>query len=284
MKYLFFTAFFFPFFCLAQNPDFPEILESDFDMRIDRHEYFDGSSLWGLINGGADIYLEYGMEKMLLEELSSDIGQLRVEIYKMNDPASAYGIFSLMSGNDTLRIPGAHFQTTVSNYQIKFAKGRYYGSVILYKSNEKLKALAINVVKRLASKIIETAYVLPEFFTLPIYIPYSNSIKYFKGPLGIQNGALEWLPVFEGLKDFEVFYLHIKKQNLSAEVAFIRINDTVLGVNLLDKNGFKFKTSNEENLKPQKIMRRFNSNYYQAMIISGEVENTGQFLNQLNIH
>ena len=50
--------------------EFPLLLDSDINGgKILRTSYYDGTSLWGLIDGGADIYLEYGFDKLLLQEI-----------------------------------------------------------------------------------------------------------------------------------------------------------------------------------------------------------------------
>ena len=48
--------------------DFPILSVGDVEgMKIERTEYYDGNALWGLINGGADIYLEYGFDELAFQ-------------------------------------------------------------------------------------------------------------------------------------------------------------------------------------------------------------------------
>lgn len=67
------------------NNDFPKLVESDFPgSRITREQIFDGGGLWGYINGGADLFLEYGFDKLFLQEIEIDTYRFKIEFYKMN--------------------------------------------------------------------------------------------------------------------------------------------------------------------------------------------------------
>ena len=55
---------------LQAQSDIPRVTLSDIPGGVIlRSEQFDGNSLWGYIDGGADIYLEYGFEKVRVEEI-----------------------------------------------------------------------------------------------------------------------------------------------------------------------------------------------------------------------
>lgn len=268
-----------PLFGFGQQSSFPEISVSDFKVSIDRHEYFDGASLWGLINGGADIYLEYGLDKMLLEELSFESGVLRVEIYQMKDAVSAYGIYSVSKGKDTISITNADFRSNITNYQVQFTKGKYYGSVILQKSSESLRNQAVAVVRKLSERINEPAFAVPKFCMNPELKPYSAKIKYFKGPLGIQNGASEWSVFFEGLSGYEMFYIPVKNPDVNGEMAFIRFSDTLAGVDQFRKYNFLSELSQNQTITNTcKIIKRYDSEYYLAMIIEGKRDQIELFI------
>ena len=58
-------------------------------------ELYVGDDLFNLINGGAELYHEYGFVEVLAAEATSGKIPIRFEIYDMGSPESAWGIFSL---------------------------------------------------------------------------------------------------------------------------------------------------------------------------------------------
>ena len=56
--------------------------------------------LFTYINGGADIYLEYGFHRVVYNEYQDNNDHsINVEIYEMKNSASAFGIYSFKIGN-----------------------------------------------------------------------------------------------------------------------------------------------------------------------------------------
>jgi hypothetical protein len=55
---------------------------------------FRGDRLFDHINGGADIYYEYGFAEVVIQTYEKGEKSISVEIYCMDDPAAAYGIYS----------------------------------------------------------------------------------------------------------------------------------------------------------------------------------------------
>jgi hypothetical protein len=87
---------------------------------------YDGDRLFELINGGADIYLEYGFNQVVSTQYTDPSqNNILVEIYEMSDDSAAYGIFSI-----TQQIAGWTHDfgnlSSVSNEYISFWKGKYY--------------------------------------------------------------------------------------------------------------------------------------------------------------
>ncbi|GAB4336932.1 MAG: hypothetical protein Kow0099_10140 [Candidatus Abyssubacteria bacterium] len=56
--------------------------------------WFRGEGLFDHINGGADIYFEYGFVELAVQRHASEEKTVSVEAYRMSDPAAAYGIYS----------------------------------------------------------------------------------------------------------------------------------------------------------------------------------------------
>jgi hypothetical protein len=56
---------------------------------------FVGEDLYTYIDGGAEIYQEYGFRRVVVQDYESRAGKsVSLEIFEMADPAAAYGIFT----------------------------------------------------------------------------------------------------------------------------------------------------------------------------------------------
>lgn len=67
--------------------------------RIEAPKLFRGEELFLMIDGGADIYFEYGFSKVLAGDYENERGELlRLEIYEMASPSAAYGMYSFKRG------------------------------------------------------------------------------------------------------------------------------------------------------------------------------------------
>jgi len=93
-------------------------------------EYALGDNLYLIINGGAEIYNEYGFKKAAFQTYSSESGHLiNLEIYEMNDASSAYGMYSFKT--DTMGKPINIGQDgCLSDYYLNFWKGNFLVTIV----------------------------------------------------------------------------------------------------------------------------------------------------------
>jgi hypothetical protein len=193
----------------SQN-DIPVLDSTDIpDAAITRSERYDGKSLWGYINGGADIYLEYGFDKVFVQEIIWKQYQFKINVYRMKDEEAAFGIFSVSRHKCAPSDSISEFNC-VTPYHIQIAHGRFYISVVNDNGSSEEQELAIQLAKKISKKSKEKKIVLPTLFDKGVFFPYITAVKFFKGRLGIENGFPEWEDLFEGIKDFSVYILPIE--------------------------------------------------------------------------
>ncbi len=205
-----------------EDNNFPSITAKDIPGgKITRTSSFGGDALWGLINGGADIYLEYGFDKLLLQEIDWSGFKFRVELYRMNDAKSAFGVFSVSrykcNLNDTLtkyicRTP----------YQVQAAIGKFYVSITNDKGNKEVQYLTTDLFKNVLVKMEETVFELPTLFHEIIYDFYKNQMKFMKGKLGLQNGFPTWIEMFDNFSNYEIYLLPVELDNGYAYISQIK--------------------------------------------------------------
>ncbi len=142
--------------------------------------------LFELINGGADIYLEYGFARVIsVHYLDPSQNNIQLEIYEMSDDAAAYGIFSI-----TQQAAGwtKDFGTisSVSEDYISFWKSRYYIN-ISWSSRQHIDPPLMAYLARLVAGKIGEAGNLPELMGFFNAANGETKTIYLKGRLGLSN-------------------------------------------------------------------------------------------------
>jgi len=98
--------------------DFPSVNNSDMpEAKFSSSRTFGGESLFGYIDGGAELYLEYGFSVVSVTEIEYMHGKYKTEIYKMKGPEEAFGIFSV-SKYRCLDMPTLSEYTCRTKYQV----------------------------------------------------------------------------------------------------------------------------------------------------------------------
>jgi hypothetical protein len=148
---------------------------------------FDGNSLWGYINGGADIYLEYGFSSLLVNDIKFRGETIKFDLYRMSDPLAAFGIFSVYSFRCD-STTGHGIFNCVTKWQIQSVNGEYYLSVILPTGSPEELAYASGIAAILLSKTGGTPFMEGDIFAKDRFDSIKGRIQYSRGRLGIDNG------------------------------------------------------------------------------------------------
>ncbi len=108
---------------------------------------FTGSALYQHINGGAELYQQFGFDRLAVQDYARDAHEARVEIYKMNDSAGAAAVFAeITKGMTQQAVYGT--ACVLDNYQILFHRQAYCVSVTIYETGpETLRAVAALAAK-----------------------------------------------------------------------------------------------------------------------------------------
>jgi hypothetical protein len=148
---------------------------------------FAGEDLFTYIDGGAEIYQEYGFSRVVVQDYKSAAGtSVSLEIFEMASPAAAYGMFTFKrSGRGRILPLGSGAE--IEDYYLNFWRGRYLATLTGFDSSAKtvagLEALAAAVAKGLG----EGAPVPGLVAALPGEGLRPQSVKYLKGLLGLNN-------------------------------------------------------------------------------------------------
>lgn len=206
---------------------FPSIVEGDIPGgKITRTSYYNGDALWGLIDGGADLYLEYGFDKLLLQEIEWYGIKFRIEFYKMNDVKSAFGIYSVSqykcNKNDTL----TKF-ICITAYQVQSALGKIYISLANDKGNDVAVNLSLQLFNNILSRTTKIFFDIPDYFKKDSLKPFINDLKFIKGKLGLQNGFPAWSNLFDQFQNFEIYVLPIENEKGYSYISQIKFESVI---------------------------------------------------------
>ncbi|MEW6745803.1 MAG: DUF6599 family protein [Planctomycetota bacterium] len=97
-------------------------------IRDSKTELYTGAELYGLIDGGAEVFLELGFDRVEVQRYRRGTDEVSVEIYSMTDPLAALGIFLMKCGREDRDASFAERHTR-NPYQVLFCKGSCYVTV-----------------------------------------------------------------------------------------------------------------------------------------------------------
>ncbi|MEN8153991.1 MAG: DUF6599 family protein [Acidobacteriota bacterium] len=147
-------------------------------------EKYRGDDLFLFINGGAEIYHEYGFR-----EVTSGVYKktgykpVNAEIYEMENHSSAYGIYTFKAG------PGKNVNigndSSLEGYYLNFWKGNYLVTLTGFDEDKETTDIIISIAGKIAERIKEGG-ARPSITKL-LNVKGINELKYLEGNLGLFN-------------------------------------------------------------------------------------------------
>lgn len=142
---------------------------------LEEPRFYGPDNLWDEINGGADIFLDYGFRELSVRELTKDETTVSVGIYDMGTALNAYGIFKTESPpesrpgkeNEKNRLtfpPIGTRSVVIAPHQGLLLKDRYYVKVSAY-TGKPGERLYTDLLKTIAS-VLDGEAKLPEELNL----------------------------------------------------------------------------------------------------------------------
>ncbi len=153
----------------------------------DSVETYFGEDLFMYINGGADMYLEYGFDEVATGRYLNYISNnILVDIYKMSSIDAAYGIYTLSS---TSKGKPQDFgdQSLLYDYYLDLWKGPYFMRFTANKKENGMIDTLVVFAKTISSKISINGKkpLLTQAFFLPGM--EIRNVKYITGIIGLNN-------------------------------------------------------------------------------------------------
>jgi hypothetical protein len=237
-------------FSLARAQEMPLLSEEDFPgITKITSKHFGNDALWGYINGGADLYLEYGFEHLSVQDVETEGPTFKVDIYRMSSPEAAYGIYSILRFR--CKESGVIYETDcLTPYQYLAAKGDYYISVANTAGTLKDQELSLRVAQSVLNRIEMQRPEYPAFFDLEMISHGRNDLKLIHGPLGLQNGFANWEHLFTGFGNYELWVMPVELMDVNLNLGWIRFSTFDMVEKFLKQNGLE--TPDPAYLEPSK--------------------------------
>jgi len=144
-----------------------------------------GEDLFLLINGGAEIYHEYGFKQAAVVSYSDEDGRsLNLEMYEMEDPAAAYGIFTFKRG-DRCQSVDIGDGSCLQDYYLNSWKGNFLITVIGFDTEPETRDGLMSLARSVAEKIPVAGDRPPILAWLPPEDLDETSIRYLRGNLAL---------------------------------------------------------------------------------------------------
>lgn len=181
----------------------PQLLEGDCDSCvITRTETYEGAALAGYMNGGAELYREYGFVRLTVQEVRLPGGEtLTAETYLMTSPFAAYGIFSISrhacGDRDT-----AFTYSCSGPYQIQCAAGARFVRIMNGTGSPGAQAAGRTLLRASVMRTGQPHVPLPPLFSTPQMLSVRDEMMLATGPLGVQNGLPDWSEILDGVGGF----------------------------------------------------------------------------------
>lgn len=145
---------------------------------------FTRADLYNYIDGGAELFLEFGFEKLYVQRYRSGESELSLEIYEMESPESALGVYLAKCGQE-VPVEGLEARSSGEESQFTILRERYFIHINNFEGGRELvpamRALAAETLKNLPPD---------RAISLLDYLPRENLIKnserLIRGPYALQ--------------------------------------------------------------------------------------------------
>jgi hypothetical protein len=143
---------------------------------------YDGKKLFDYMDGGADLYYEYDFEQVCVQQYTATQGGVTVEIYQMDTPDHAYGVYTFDTQGEH---PPIGQDATYAKGLLTFWKGRYCVRVL--SDNEQFKDILLALGQAIAKKIPQEGERPAILAILPPQWVVGDSLLYFLGQIALNN-------------------------------------------------------------------------------------------------
>jgi hypothetical protein len=175
------------------------------------------------LGDGTDLYLEYGFKKLFINKYRLVQDTAILEVYIMTNAASAFGIYSMSIPHCIQWNRYGSFSCT-NPYQVKAISGKLFISASNKTGTQTGQALCEQLVKVMIDNNQQDIWYAPSPFQSEKAAPFTNSLHYLKGPVGLMKFLPSWSDMFDDLT-YHLFTMSISTPEYKGILARIIFPD-----------------------------------------------------------
>jgi len=158
----------------AQDLLFPHI--DGWKLEINE-EVYNANNLWDIIDGAADLYLEYSFEDLHIARYYSDNTEVKLELYRFKSPLNAFGMYS-QEKDLNYKFVDIGINGYIDNEILNFVSGVYYIKLYAYQTNSETQSNLLLIAKKIDEHLKQNNS-LPEIYNVfPKEYRIKNSEQY----------------------------------------------------------------------------------------------------------
>ncbi|MFA6713173.1 MAG: DUF6599 family protein [Bacteroidales bacterium] len=192
-------------------------------VEIKKEKVYEGSALYGYMNGGSDLFFEYGFENLLVQTIIYAGNEYVLEIYTMPTSEDAFGIYSMHTHRclkadyifktDSLQTKDSLLQreenalqyfNCLSKYQLQSVIGNKYVSIVFNAGTDQASKGAEVIISDIISKSVLKLPEIPYDITKMPW-PMSGKLKYVRGPIALYNLEDQAIDKYKNQSDYKVW-------------------------------------------------------------------------------
>lgn len=215
--------------------------------QVESSKTYSSENLYGYIDGGAELFLEFGFKELRIVRLTRDKAQLSVEMYRMTELLSALGIYLAKCAPET-PMAGVLPRNSGDRYQLALVQGCWFIFINNFDGKKEHLPLMRQLANKLAAQIPDKMMAWP--CSLPEQGLVRDSIRLARGPVALQ-------PVYT-LGEGDILQLNRKVWAMVADYKVQGKTEIWIRVKYVDeKSSRNVFTSLLENLDPYlKVIRK----------------------------
>lgn len=203
-------------------------------LKVIKSEEFKAEQLYNYIDGGADLFFEYGFKSVTIQDLDINGNSFYVEYFSMGDAESAFGITALYRQSifDFSTENKVYFNQTVE--QTQFFLKNYYVRVVNNTDFDGGKRVCGELMQVICNKNPAKKFELPLKIKIDKDILSTWDVKMTHGALGLQN-ALPNEPNYYSYLQSMTFYFLALSDNDETEIRIFKLTEDSQLTDLLEQ-------------------------------------------------
>lgn len=152
--------------------------------RASEYQIYNRKNLYDYMDGGAELYLSYDFQKLLVQRYGNREREITLEIYEMKTCRDAFGLFSLDQEGELLKMGD---RAVYGAGLLKLWKSNFFVRIMDLNGDDELKDVFLGLGEKISFKIDKKGELPELIFRLPEEGLIPNSERFFHKQIVLNN-------------------------------------------------------------------------------------------------